>query len=138
MFIHSKQGIDRNTNIKLKKIFNKNQGQLSHDDILKELKKGTLIIEPLYKDNNDYTNIKSASFDISPSCLIMSVKRGRFVKIYSSISRCEKGHRIPEWHCRFCENKVNKTVERNTYCTEQRYIYIHPRDTVLVLSKEYL
>ena len=63
----------------------------------------------------------------------MSVKKGRFVKIYSSISRCEKGHRVPERHCKFCQKNPQPTT-----CTEQLYVYINPRDTVLVLSKEYL
>ncbi len=117
---------------------NKHSGQLSHDDIIRELESGNLIIKPLRKENGDYQDIKSASFDISPSCLIMSVKQGRFVRIYSSMSRCKNGHRIPEWHCKACQNTAIKRGLSLKSCTEQRYVYIKPRDTVLVLSKEYL
>lgn len=119
---------------------NKNEynGQLSKADIIREIKNKTLIIQPLIEKDGDYPNIKSASFDISPSCLIMSVKQGRFVRIYSSMSRCEKGHRVPDWHCKTCRSNAQKTGQLLKFCVEQKYIYIGPRDTVLVLSKEYL
>lgn len=113
-------------------------GQLSQQDIIREMKNEKLVITPLRKENDIYHNIKSASFDISPSCLIMSVNRGRFLKIYSSISQCKKGHRNPEWHCKFCKEHTPKVDTLTDSCQEQRYVYINPRDTVLVLSKEYI
>lgn len=109
-------------------------GQLGREDLINELDSGELIIKPIKSNVKDETKIKSASFDISPSCLIMSVKKGSFMRIYSRISQCPKGHRNPEWHCTACKkNEPNKNG-----CTEQLYTYIQPRDTVLVLSKEYL
>lgn len=107
-------------------------GQLSKEDIIRELNTGTLTIEPRTTWREKSSNIKTASFDISPSCLIMSVKTGNFMRIYSNVSRCEKGHRNPEWHCNGCHK------HGHTACPEQRYVYIEPRDTALVLSKEYL
>lgn len=109
-------------------------GQLSRDDLIEELESGELIIKPIKPNVKDETKIKSASFDISPSCLIMSVKKGSFMRIYSRISRCPEGHRNPEWHCSACKKKNPKRSD----CSEQLYTYIQPRDTVLVLSKEYL
>lgn len=113
-------------------------GQLSNADIIYELKKQNVIITPLYSKTGDHSQgkIKGASFDISPSCLIMSVKRGRFVRIYSDISFCKKGYRNPAWHCASCRKKA--AFPSGKQCTEQKYIYISPRDTVLVLSKEYI
>lgn len=111
-----------------------NCGQLSRADLINELNKGKLIIEPRNECAEKEPKIKTASFDISPSCLIMSVKRGSFMKIYSNVSRCEKGHRNPEWRCVAC--KKSEQAPKN--CTEQLYTYIPPRDTALVLSKEYL
>ena len=61
-------------------------GQLSQQDIIREMDAGKLIITPLEKTEGNFYNIKGASFDISPSCLIMSVKRGRFLRIYSNIN----------------------------------------------------
>lgn len=107
------------------------RGQLSREDIIRELEAEKLIVEPHDKED---TKIKAASIDISPSCLIMSVKRGSFMRIYSSITRCAKGHRNPEWHCTACK-KSGQDVSK---CSEQLYTYIQPRDTALVLSKEYL
>lgn len=107
-------------------------GHLSSTDIIEELDCGNLVITPLEKINGQYCNIKPASFDISPSCLIMSAKRGKFLKIYSSFIRCRKGFRLPKWQCKSCE--FSNTKE----CKEQLYVYINPRDTVLVLSKEYI
>lgn len=112
----------------------KKNGQLSREDIIRELKAGTLIIEPgtdLVENNH---NIKTASFDISPSCVIMSVKRGSFMRIYSCMSYCAKGYRNPEWHCATCR----KNKQDSSCCSEQLYVYINPRDTALVLSREYL
>lgn len=111
-----------------------NCGQLSRVDLINELNKGKLIIEPRNKCAEKEPKIKAASFDISPSCLIMSVKRGSFMRIYSSVSRCEKGHRNPEWRCAACR----KSGQAPQNCAEQLYTYIPPRDTALVLSKEYL
>lgn len=113
-------------------------GQLSQQDIIREMNAGKLIITPLAKTDGNFHNIKGASFDISPSCLIMSVKRGRFLKIYSDISQCKKGHRNPELHCKFCKYHPQKTNSTTDACPEQRYVYINPRDTVLVLSREYI
>ena len=113
-------------------------GQLSREDIIKELKDGKLVIEPRLDDPEDDTNIKTASFDISPSCLIMSVKRGSFMRIYSRISHCAKGHRNPEWHCAACRKSQKSLPHCSDLCSEQLYVYIEPRDTALVLSREYL
>lgn len=107
----------------------KKTGQLSREDIIKEMRIGSLIIVPA-----THQNIKAASFDISPSCLIMSARTGNFMRIYSNISRCAKGHRNPEWHCGNCHRKGHAPM----HCPEQQYVYIEPRDTVLVLSKEYI
>ena len=109
-------------------------GQLSQEDILRELKAETLIVTPGTNSVKANCNIKAASLDITPSCLIMSVKTGSFMRIYSRISRCEKGHRNPERRCNTCDKKE----QVNHRCQEQRYVYIEPRDTALVLSKEYL
>lgn len=108
---------------------NKNGGQLSREDIIREQDTSNLVIEP-----RDDSKVKAASFDISPSCLVMSVKSGSFMRIHSSISRCEKGHRNPEWHCNSCRKKLKAP----DYCPEQKYVYIAPRDTALVLSREYI
>lgn len=107
----------------------KNSGQLNRKDIFRELNTRKLIITPY-----DKKRIKPASFDISPSCLVMSVKTGSFMRVYSNISRCEKGHRNPEWHCNACRRNSDKP----RCCPEQKYVYIAPRDTALVLSKEYI
>lgn len=109
-------------------------GQLSREDIVREINANNLIIEPHINPKYKESSIKAASLDITPSCLIMSVKTGKFMKIYSSISRCAKGHRNPEWHCGNCR----KNQQQPAYCPEQRFVYIEPRDTALVLSKEYL
>ena len=109
-------------------------GQLSREDIIREMKANNLVIEPHINPNDKDSSIKAASLDITPSCLIMSVKTGKFMKIYTSISRCAKGHRNPEWHCSSC----HKNQQKNAKCPEQRFVYIEPRDTALVLSKEYL
>lgn len=109
-------------------------GQLSREDIVRELNVGTLVIAPRTDGAAKDHNIKAASLDISPSCLIMSVKTGNFMRIYSSISRCEKGHRNPDRRCNTCD----KNRQAQHPCPEQRYVYIEPRDTALVLSKEYL
>ncbi len=113
---------------------NEKVGQLSREDIIKEIKAGDLIIAPATNPVEANPNIKAASFDISPSCLIMSVKTGNFMRIYSNVSRCAKGHRNPEWHCAGCR----KSGQAPMFCPEQQYVYIEPRDTALVLSKEYL
>lgn len=104
-------------------------GQLSKKDIIREQDAHTLVIEP-----RDDAKVKAASFDISPSCLVMSVRSGSFMRIHSSISRCEKGHRNPEWHCNACRKKLRAP----NHCPEQKYVYIAPRDTALVLSREYI
>lgn len=109
-------------------------GQLSRADMIRELNAETMVIQPLAQPVKDSHNIKAASFDISPSCLIMSARTGNFMRIYSSISRCQKGHRNPEWHCNTCRKSSNAPKT----CPEQLYVYIEPRDTALVLSKEYL
>lgn len=109
-------------------------GQLSREDIIRELNAKSLIIAPRRDKENENHNIKAASVDISPSCLIMSVRTGHFMRIYSCISQCEKGHRNPEWHCNTCR----KNGQAPVFCPEQRYVYIEPRDTALVLSNEYL
>lgn len=56
------------------------------------------------------------------------------MRIYSNVSRCAKGHRNPEWHCGTCR----KSGQAPRFCPEQQYVYIEPRDTALVLSKEYI
>lgn len=66
-------------------------GQLSREDLIRELGSDNLIIEPRDKNAANEPKIKTASFDISPSCLIMSVKRGSFMRIYSSISQYKSG-----------------------------------------------
>lgn len=111
-----------------------NYGQLSREDIIRELDNQKLIIEPRNKSAEKEPQIKTASFDISPSCLIMSVKTGSFMRIHSSISRCAKGHRNPEWRCATCSKNGKNLPD----CSEQLYTYIQPRDTALVLSREYL
>lgn len=110
------------------------RGQLSREDMTREIIAKKLVIKPQSQDITNDPKIKAASVDISPSCLIMSVKRGSFMRIYSSISRCAKGHRNPEWHCAACKKNNQNTLS----CSEQLYTYIQPRDTALVLSKEYL
>jgi len=107
----------------------KKTGQLSMEDIVEEMKTGALIIAP-----SADSNIKAASFDISPSCLIMSARTGNFMRIYSTVSRCAKGHRNPEWHCGSCRKKGHAPAS----CPERQYVYIEPRDTALVLSREYI
>lgn len=109
-------------------------GQLSREDIIRELEKHTLVISPRMDPAKDDPNIKTASFDISPSCLIMSVKRGSFMRIYSRMSHCTKGHRNPEFYCTSCRRKT----QFPNHCAEQLYVYIEPRDTALVLSREYI
>lgn len=109
-----------------------NRGQLSRDDIIREINAGNLVVEPQNGRPEDNPNIKAASFDITPSCLIMSVKTGSFMRIYSTISQCKKGHRNPEKHCDSCDENAKGA------CVEQRYVYIQPRDTALVLSREYI
>jgi len=109
-------------------------GQLSRVDIIKEMNAGNLIIAPAANPVSANPNIKAASFDVSPSCLIMSVKTGNFMRIYSNVSRCAKGHRNPEWYCGSC----HRSGQAPKFCPEQQYVYIEPRDTALVLSKEYL
>lgn len=114
----------------MKVCFSKNcGGSLSREDIIREIKAKRLVIQP----SND-SKIKAASFDISPSCLVMSVRSGSFMRIHSNISRCEKGHRNPEWHCNSCRNKNRAPA----FCPEQKYVYIAPRDTALILSREYI
>lgn len=113
-------------------------GQLSREDIIKELKDKKLMIEPRIGDPKDDLNIKTASFDISPSCLIMSVNRGSFMRIYSRMSHCAKGHRNPERHCVACRSNQKNSSCCPDLCSEQLYVYIEPRDTALVLSREYL
>lgn len=110
------------------------RGQLSGEDIIREIGAEKLIVEPHAQEIKNDAKIKAASIDISPSCIIMSVKRGSFMRIYSSITRCAKGHRNPEWHCAACK----KSGQDISKCSEQLYTYIQPRDTALVLSKEYL
>lgn len=56
------------------------------------------------------------------------------MRIYSSISQCAMGYRNPEWHCAACK----RSKQNRSQCSEQLYTYIQPRDTALVLSKEYL
>ena len=107
----------------------KKTGQLSREDIIREIRTKKLIIAPAAN-----SNIKAASFDISPSCLIMSARTGNFMRIYSNVSRCAKGHRNPEWHCGSCHKKGQAPM----FCPEQQYVYIEPRDTALVLSREYI
>lgn len=107
----------------------RNCGQLSKEDIIREQDTHKLVIEP-----RDDSKVNAASFDISPSCLVMSVRSGSFMRIHSSISRCEKGHRNPEWHCSTCRKKLRAP----NHCPEQKYVYIAPRDTALVLSREYI
>lgn len=108
-------------------------GQLAWEDIIKEIRGGNLVIASNV-DPEKNRNIKAASFDISPSCLIMSATTGNFMRIYSNVSRCARGHRNPEWHCGTCRKKGHAPAS----CPEQQYVYIEPRDTALVLSKEYL
>lgn len=90
-------------------------GQLSREDIITELESGKLVISPRAEHAKDEPNIKTASFDISPSCLIMSVKRGSFMRIYSCMSQCKKGHRNPEWHCNAKYNQKNLITVLSNY-----------------------
>ena len=113
-------------------------GQLSREDIIEELEAEDLVIEPRMQDPREDHKIKTASFDISPSCLIMSVKRGSFMRIYSRMSHCAKGHKNPEWHCAACRKNQKDSPHCSDLCNEQLYVYIEPRDTALVLSREYL
>lgn len=91
-------------------------GVLSFKDIQREIKNQNLKIYPLaFKDEKLTGNIqiKSASIDITPSCLIMSVRTGRFLRIY--------------------EQKTPFDDKDNG----NRYVYIEPRDTALVISREF-
>lgn len=93
-------------------------GILSNVDIKREILEKNLCVFPEpYNDKDELTGlvqIKSASLDITPSCLIMSVNTGCLLKIY--------------------EEKISLTNPE----AETRYVYIEPRDTVLVISREYL
>ena len=91
-------------------------GILSNEDIKREIAEKHLYIYPKPYIENSMTGdvqIKPASIDITPSCLIMSVRTGRFLKIYE-----------------------RKDIV-NCKATENRYVFIEPRDTVLVISREY-
>lgn len=111
-------------------------GQLSNDDIMREYRRGSLVIEPNPKDNG---NLNAASLDITPSCVIMSVRKGRLEKIYSEPAQCPHGYPIPGKVCDRCQYHKNLAYGRYGACSKvNRYVLIHPRDTVLVLSREYI
>lgn len=81
------------------------KGQLGKDDIQNELKNGNLKIIPC----NDEC-IKGASYDLTPSAVAMSTKKGMLEKVYRE--KC--------------------------YLKDKYYIYAHPKDTVLIVSNEYI
>lgn len=86
--------------------------QLSDKDIFEELKKDSgLKIRLGIKDDKIIENhIHSASYDLTPSIVAMSVKKGMLETVYK-----------------------NKSENTNSY-----YIYVKPKDTVLIVSNEYL
>lgn len=97
---------------------NRRFGVLSNADLKREITGGSVGIFPFpYEKNGDLNGkiqIKSASLDITPSCLIMSVKTGRLLKIY--------------------EEQNALTIRE----AKTRYVFIEPRDTALVISREFL
>lgn len=91
-------------------------GVLSNVDVKREIDNNNLKIYPMPYSNSEAAEkvqIKAASIDITPSCLIMSVRTGRLLKIYS------------------------KKNPANNKDGENRYVFIEPRDTALVISREY-
>ncbi len=94
-----------------------NHGQLSKDDIIGEISKNkTNKKEGIGIDIGRFTNhirndhLKFASYDITPSVVAISSKVGMLEKVYS-----------------------NKSSIINSY-----YIYVKPKDTVLIVSNEFI
>lgn len=82
------------------------KGQLSKYDIQQEMEKENgLKIFPCYPEC-----LKTASYDITPTLVAMSVKLGMLETVY-----CEAA-----------------------YCSPRYYFYVHPKDTVLVVSNEFI
>lgn len=82
------------------------KGQLSKYDIRQEMKKENgLKIFPCYPDC-----LKTASYDITPTLVAMSVKLGMLETIYREAD----------------------------FCRSRYYFYVHPKDTVLVVSNEFI
>lgn len=81
------------------------KGQLGRDDIQNELKTGKLKIIPYSEEC-----LKGASYDLTPSAIAMSSKKGMLEKVYRE--KC--------------------------YLRDKYYIYAHPKDTVLIISNEYI
>lgn len=87
-----------------------NYGQLSRDDIINELNsnKGFKIFIGDGLDDTVQKHIKYSSYDITPSIVALSSKTGMLEKVYK-----------------------NKSPLINSY-----YIYVKPKDTVLIVSNE--
>ena len=81
------------------------KGQLGKDDIQSELKNENLKIIPYNEEC-----IRGASYDLTPSAVAMSTKKGMLEKVY----------------------------REKAYLKDKYYIYAHPKDTVLIVSNEYI
>ena len=86
----------------------KRYGQLSEIDIKKELKEPNGM--KIYSVINIKKNIHRASIDITPTIVALSSKYGMLQTVY-----------------------VKKSQYINSY-----YIYVKPRDTILIVSNEYI
>lgn len=85
------------------------------------MKKGQLSKYDLIRENNSENGLKiqpfdsekglkAASYDLTPSIIAMSSKTGMLENVY----------------------------REKRYCDDSYYIYVHPKDTVLIISNEYL
>ena len=91
---------------------NCHNGQLSHEDIIRELTQNENF--DIYSGENNIrfikNNIRSASIDITPSIVAMSTKTGLLELVYREKSELNDNY----------------------------YIYVKPKDTVLIVSNEYI
>ena len=74
----------------MKVLMQKKIGQLSQKDILEEIRNGNLVIAPNVDATSKKSNIKGASFDISPSCLLCLLKRVilcEFIPVSAGVQR---------------------------------------------------
>ncbi len=87
-------------------------GQLSKTDIMKEMKKdnGLTIHFGVNSQKQVEARMQPASYDISPSFIAMSTKCGMLEKIY----------------------------KRKSQYIDSYYIYVKPKDTVLIVSNEFI
>lgn len=85
------------------------------------MEKGQLSKYDLMRENNSENglkiqpfdsekSLKAASYDLTPSIIAMSAKTGMLENVY----------------------------REKRYCDDSYYIYVHPKDTVLIISNEYL